>query len=219
MSNPIAQPLPSSQNYAAFSVGDLNGMNPGSGEFAYMSPDTLMSYCSARLKGIDAQVKEQFAKQEAANHATTALSALMQALGSSNGGAIVNAQTDPQGQQIQKAFQNALDATAGDGATNTAVRNEYAKFLETACLPKDDKYGVAPGAGGDKSATIDAKELQGMSDNIKQAQSDLNSGTEMSMIKLQQLMSQRQTAISTCTNLVSTLDQAQIAIAQNLKSG
>lgn len=217
MTATINNPVTSSLTYDAFSVGGHSGMNPVSGDFSYLSPETLMGYCQSRLQGIDSQVKEQFAKQEAANHTTTALSALMQALASSNGGAIVDAQHDPQGKEIQKAFQNALDASAGDGPTNTAVRNEYAKFLQTALLPKDEKYGVSPAAGSDNCATIDAKELQGMSDNIKQAQTDLNSHSELAMIKLQQLMSQRSTAISTCTNLIATMDRSNDAITQNFK--
>jgi len=215
-------PVNTVPNYTAqgFTLGVTgdNGITSASADFAYMTPDTLMTYCESRLKGIDTQVKEQFAKQQSANKESTALTALMQALAGAGGASINDARTDTAGTNIKAAFVHALDASVGDPATFAAVKAEYSKFLATAYEDDDSPYKVPKADSKDTCSTIDDKELQDMSANIKDAQSNLNSGSELAMIQLQQLMSQRQTAISTCTNLISTLNQASTGIAQNLKA-
>jgi hypothetical protein len=46
----------------------------------------------------------------------------------------------------------------------------------------------------------------------------LNSGTELDMITLQTLMSQRQTAVTTCTALLQAQQQTSQAVAKNFGS-
>jgi hypothetical protein len=222
MSSPPINSVPTagSQDYlyganAALGPNAASPLGMSTADFSYMTPDALMTYCETRLQGIDTQVKTQFAKQQQANKESTALTNLMQALSAGNGGDIHGGDTTSNG--IQDAFKKALDASAGDPATFNAVKAEYAKYRGTALVPDVSGYDVAPSDTSDKDNLVTDKELQGMSANIKDAQANLNSGTELAMINLQQLMSQRQTAVSTCTNLISTLDQAPTAIAQNLK--
>ncbi len=51
---------------------------------------------------------------------------------------------------------------------------------------------------------------------VENIQKDLNSSTELSMINLQSLMSQRQEAIQLCTNLVQSLGDQVNKIAENV---
>lgn len=53
-------------------------------------------------------------------------------------------------------------------------------------------------------------------DPIKGVQSDLNSGSELAMINLQSLMSQRQSAIQTVTNMVQQVGDSMNKIAANI---
>ena len=52
--------------------------------------------------------------------------------------------------------------------------------------------------------------------NLKNDAADLNSDSEMTMITLQSLMSQRQTAVQLTTNLVQSLGDQQNSIAKNI---
>ncbi len=64
---------------------------------------------------------------------------------------------------------------------------------------------------------IDVADMTAMSTTaVENIQKDLNSSTELSMINLQSLMSQRQEAIQLCTNLVQSLGDQVNKIAENV---
>jgi len=50
---------------------------------------------------------------------------------------------------------------------------------------------------------------------VKMAE-DIKGGAEISMLQLQQLMAQRQTAVQLTTNMMSKLDQTQDSIVKNV---
>jgi hypothetical protein len=67
------------------------------------------------------------------------------------------------------------------------------------------------------SSTIDVADFTTMTTTaVQNIQKDLNSSTELSMINLQSLMSQRQEAIQLCTNLVQSLGDQVNKIADNV---
>ena len=55
-----------------------------------------------------------------------------------------------------------------------------------------------------------------LTQNLKNDAANLNSDSEMTMINLQSLMSQRQTAVQLTTNLVQSLGDQQNSIAKNI---
>ena len=58
--------------------------------------------------------------------------------------------------------------------------------------------------------------MQSFIDRLQGCASDLNSNSELQMIQLQSLMSERQTAIELTTNLVQSLGNQAEKIAQNV---
>ncbi len=63
---------------------------------------------------------------------------------------------------------------------------------------------------------ISSTELQGYVQTLSDAAGNLNSNSELEMVQLQSLMSQRQTAVSLTTNLVQSLGDQENKIADNI---
>lgn len=66
------------------------------------------------------------------------------------------------------------------------------------------------------SDTLQKEQVSSISESIKGLQSDLNSGTELGMIQLQSLMSQRQSSVQMVTNLIQSLGEQMKGIAGNV---
>ena len=187
---------------------------------AYLTPDALMNYVATRLQGIDAQVNTAFKQQQTNNASSEALTALQTALGKYTNSSSIGAGDTATQTEISTAFQTAYDAAAGDTGTQQAIAAQYGKFLSSARLPADPAHGVrnvpAPAPGDDDGSVDGTKEIQPMCDALKNAQTDLNSSSELSMINLQSLMSQRQTAVQTVTSMVATLGDTTKAISEKI---
>jgi hypothetical protein len=181
------------------------------GESAYLTPDALMSYCQTRLRGLDTQVQAAFAKQKEANADSAVLSSLSSDF-----------------QTPSKDLD--LTSTSPDPDLGNMTPAQYveraAEKLETAASKVSDpqaKEALLEAArnlkgeirAGNKS--FQASDFKNMTaDAVGKIQQDLNSGTELSMINLQSLMSQRQSAIQMCTNLVQSLGDQCNKIAENV---
>ncbi|HEY8041388.1 MAG TPA: hypothetical protein VIF15_16395, partial [Polyangiaceae bacterium] len=71
--------------------------------------------------------------------------------------------------------------------------------------------------GGVVANVVDgATDVKGWIQELSDVQSTINQGSELQMIKLQSLMSQRQTAIQLTTNLVQSLGDQLNKIAENI---
>jgi hypothetical protein len=197
-----------------------------------MTPDALFSYCSARINGIDAQVKGAFAQQQRNNDIQGAIGDAIGCLnraitggtdGSNQWGrasidfywnAINKAggPETPEGQKLLgqlKAFAGSM-SKSGDNSMIDLVSDgakwDAYKKANSSQLDRD-----LPGWGGIDHDKVDTavKSLSSMND-------ELGKGGELEMIKLQSLMSQRQLAIQMTTNLIQTLNDSSKTIAGNL---
>jgi hypothetical protein len=211
--------------------------------FVYLTPDALMGYCESRLQGIDTQVQEAFAKQEMGNADATQLSNLagLDALSAPKDNLDLSTLDG-----FQKAWDayKAIQATAQsiqDPATKQAVNNVAYQLQKTLTSALDDMLNPKTGdpsqfkddadvqnffggkfnsvgiKTGGTSQSIDTAGWQSLvTDAVKNVQQDLNSNSELSMINLQSLMSQRQEAIQVCTNLVQSMGDQCDKIAENV---
>jgi hypothetical protein len=179
-----------------------------------MSPDALMVYCQKRLQDCDTQINNAFQQQEQHNKSSSAITDLVKVLQST--AQSTNLSADEK-QRVMDAFQAALDATANDPQAHDAIAAQRIAFMTTGQIAESDaNKTIYHGAGDDNAAIDGTKEVQPMIDSLNQTQKDLNSGAELSMINLQTLMSQRQTAVSVCTNLVQKLNDTMSQITGNL---
>jgi hypothetical protein len=224
-SNPSGDGVPitdtSSSPSSAVSAGD--GLASAStDEFASLTPDALMAYCESRLHSIGDQVNTIFSSQELRNSETTAAQSVIQAFQANIAGVSNDAATCT---TIETSLQNLivhLKATDPDCPGLGALEQTYNNVLFSGTGPTGDlKYQdpdlyPAHEATQAPDQTYSDTEMQGYVSNLQSFVSGLNSDSELQMVQLQSLMSQRQTAIELTTNLVQSLGDQSEKIAENV---
>jgi hypothetical protein len=169
-----------------------------------MSPDSLMAYCSSRLQSLDGQMQTIFTAQQTDAKVTQDLNQIATAM---------NDLPAP------GSGSNPTVKVSGDDAT--AIRNAYQQAINdaqktnpqlAASLKKDLDSFNSHLTGG----AIPNSNVGNLTQNIKNYSSQINSDSELSMINLQSLMSQRETAIQLTTNLVQSLSQQTSDITKNI---
>lgn len=226
-SNPFSstQPLPPTPSSA-----DPSGSVDTSSDddfAAGLSPDALMSYCQTRLDSIDGQIKESFASQQnsaAIINQITSFADTLHGFNSDVNGASdcrdLETQFQTTIQSIQTTDPNCAALPDIIKAYNTMVYSGDggAAFLHSTSGPDMIDPGQYPPSTDSQQGNdnLSTPELQGYTTTLTDAASNLNSAAELSMVQLQALMSQRQTAISLTTNLVQSLGDQENKIADNI---
>jgi hypothetical protein len=204
--------------------GSEVSLDPSTSEF--LTPDALEAYCESRLNSIDGQVQSIIARQQLSYSESSGLQTVLQKLQEHTSG-VTNDPTacaameqplhdlieqlkahDPGCPELGKLKQlyNNLVYT-GTGSTDTDANG----------MPYEDADNYPPAKNGPEGdGTIDSTEMQTFISGIQGCASDLNSDSELQMIQIQSLMSQRQTAIELSTNLVQSLGDQADKIAANV---
>lgn len=156
----------------------------------YLTPDAMLVYCQTRLNDINTQCKDIMSRQEKNTKDQGALGELVKTLNRFQDGGDANGKAT-----IDQAYDKAIAAVGGSntelGAKLAIDRNTFFNKQEA---PKND--------------------VQACLSSTKSMQSQLNSDSEIDMIRMQSLMSQRQTAIQLTTNIIQSLnDQANKIVA------
>jgi hypothetical protein len=158
----------------------------------YLTPDAMLVYCQSRLTGINTQCRDIMTRQEKNAKDQAAIGDLVSTLTTYQDGVKGDW---PKIQKIKDAYAKAIDDVGGPQST---IGKELVHDLET-LLGDADKNGIG--------SLITA---------AKSHQSELNSSSEIDMIRLQSLMSQRQTAIQLTTNIVQSLNDQTNKIVANI---
>ena len=190
-SNPIAAP----QASTTYDLG------------AGISPDTLMVYCETRMRGLNDQMDAFFKKQQIGNKNTAKINEALEALNNNSLGTSPT-NYEAQNNEMVGKLQAARDLahTTGDFATEAGLQ----KVLE------DLKGAVGQYPGSKSQNAISGDRVKGFIDSVKSINGQINANSELNMINLQSVMSQRQTAIQMCTNLVQSLGEQSKMIAANI---
>lgn len=173
-----------------------------------LTPEALMVYCSSRLSGIDQEMQSHFEKQQqyrAASSHLSSIQAKLNQLGAQPGGLqrdVGNGEADFQ--EIRHDFMDAIDALPAGSPERASVEKAFQDF----------RSSVTRNAGGDH--VFDQNECQKLAQSLASVSKDISGSAELDMISLQSLMSQRQTAVQLCTNLVSALGESSKSIAQKI---
>jgi hypothetical protein len=160
----------------------------------HLTPDALMTYLSTRLDGLDTQINAIFNRQQHTQAIQKALTNLRTAL----------AQMKPDGtapktiSDIQVALRHLTDV---DSDLGNAVRNQL----------NQDGYAFADG-----NENCSPEELKATMNYLDGVGKDADSSGQLDMIRLQSIMSARQTAIQLATNLVSALGESTKSIVSNI---
>jgi hypothetical protein len=208
------------------------GADPGA---SYLTPDALMVYVETRMGQIDTQVKATFSQQERTNAEQGIIRDALAQIQQNSGG--INTADPAKCQQMEQALEDAYDRlkamdprspeldklaavhdqmmASGSGpydTTNPDGKTVHHHYLST---QSDTPPSTISGDKGQDSI-LSTDEMKAFVDDLNAINSDMNSDSELQMIQLQSLMSQRQTAIQLATNLVQSLDDQANKIAQNV---
>jgi len=179
------------------------------GEFqGNLSPDALMTYLSTRLGGLDEQINGIFNRQLAQQKVQSAVNKIHEEVAKLNESAVGvvdmpgHDPKDPGSSEIEININRRIDELGQlDPKLAQTIRDELVKPGQILWV-QDGKY-LGSEVVGTKSF------LDGISKNLE-------SGAQMDMIRLQSLMSSRQTAIQLSTNLVASLGESTKAIVTNI---
>jgi hypothetical protein len=164
-----------------------------------LTPDALMVYLSTRMNGLDAQIDDIFASQQKNDAVRQVLNRIKALLNQLN-------ETDGKHDDENGAVQ----------ALEDLVRNDL--FAIDPALSKQLEVDLRqPGhiLEGHETSYL-SEEIDPTRQYIDNVMGDLESSSQMHMIRLQSLMSSRQTAVSLSTNLVAALGETSKSIANNI---
>jgi len=169
-----------------------------------LSPEALMAYCQSRLNSLDSQMNGIFSSQETNEKVTNDVNQVASAFG-----------------QLPGADGGSPSMIAVSPANHSAIDLAYTQAIADAGGPKTQLGSELAGQmnsfdNGIQNGSIRADVVSDHTENLKNYASSLNSNSELSMINLQSLMSQRQTAVQLTTNLVQSLGDQSNAIAKNV---
>jgi len=168
-----------------------------------LSPEGLMAYCQSRLQSLDGQMTGIFSSQQTNAKVTQDLNAIASQL---------SALPSPSSSSSTSITISAANAAAIEAAYTRAINDAGPTSSIGEQLTTDLGTFQTAAQGG----TISTDKASLLTQNLKNYTGDLNSDSELTMINLQSLMSQRQTAVQLTTNLVQSLGQQTSDIAKNI---
>jgi hypothetical protein len=216
----IGQPTAASNPYQQEISSGANTMYvpppAAAGDVTSMTPDALMAYCSSRLNSLDGQMKEVFAQQQLGTEEQSLIGGAVSLLqGFEQNGISNDPKTCTQVESQLEALYSKIQRMDPNSPALKTIATVHDELMASGTGPYTDTSGnhgfLGPGPNGyatghtEQDNTIDGDEMQGYVNQLQGAASSLNSSSELGMINLQSLMTQRQTAIQLTTNLVQTL--------------
>ncbi len=207
-------------NYAPM-LTSTSGPEPSGSSSVYLTPDALMAYCQSRLDSIDGQIRTGLGLQQQRIQEGVGLQGVLETLQKYAGGTTSRQDCLEMEQSLRDQIDGLLKndpSFPGLGRLMQAYNDLV--FTGTGGIgdnPMKFYPGYPPAAGGHQGdALLNTTDMQNVIAAVSGSVSDLNSGAELQMIKMQSLMSQRQTAVQLSTNLVQALGDQASKIAQNI---
>lgn len=198
------------------SISNVNTpFNTGIVSPGHLTPEGMMLYLETRLGGLDEQINVIMNKQKQSEAGRKALQETLNLLAScpEEGGEI-------DARKLADGFDN-LAQTFG-----VAASHEIEKVMPDSIRNRiGDGNNDGNWGSGYKSGSPDAEnpplklskeDLQAAKSQFETMIKDIESGAELEMIKLQSLMSARNTAISLSTNMASGIGKGTEAITNNV---
>lgn len=168
-----------------------------------LTPESMMVYLTTRLGSVDDQVQTIFANQETAEKIRAAIDDVRKLLNSLD--------EDTNKEALLKGSEGVLEDV-------TAIIDEQIALVdpELAQSIKSDLQREGHILQGSESQ-YRTLQLENTREYLDSVVRDLESTAEMNMIRLQSLMSARQTAISLATNLLAKLHDASQKVVDNIR--
>jgi hypothetical protein len=192
------------------------------GSSSGLTPDALMNYCSSQLDSIDSAIDTTMESDQDATQVSQKLQGLIETFQQSSNGVTNDPGTCQALESGLGSIISSMQNTDPNNPNLGPMIQTYNDMVESgtgpsASTPYIDEAQYAPKAtANNNDNTYGADEMQGFISTLQGASSSLDSGSEMNLVQLQSLMSQRETAISLTTNLVQALGDQTNSIASNI---
>jgi hypothetical protein len=180
----------------------------------HLTPDGMVIYLQTRLGSLDDQINTIMNKQKASESARKALQAIQNEMANvgEEGGTVnldvyaktLNDITQSMGPKAAAELLASFPQSIQDQLELTPATND-------ASGPNVDVYQATS-----DTVKLSKEDVTATKTYIENAIKDVESGSELEMIKLQSLMSARNTAISLATNMMSAIGKGAEAIVGNI---
>ena len=224
------QQVNSGNTTATTSVGSPMSIPKG------LSMDAILAYLTIQLNNIDSQLNNFMDKQEKTANAQQALAALKTNLMNYD----TSGNNCAQKEQIIKDMKTAYDNLPPNDPARAQLEEQFQKFAGTACLNdnkdvgglRSDNFSLATltqddiskiannptrhdKGNGDNAMDAD-KELKPMQDSIASITESVGKTSELDMVQINSLMSQRQMFVQMASGMAKSYDDTGMAIAKNI---
>ena len=173
----------------------------------HLTPEAMMIYLSARLSSIDAEIQELFDKQQLLEKLKEPLHAIQNVLAGADGKAVPI--SNEQAQLLVEQLELVRDLD--QGTFDDILDQLQAAGIDVSV---NDRGGISVAF---EDGVLTARQAEAFRGIIDGASKTLDSSAQLEMIKLQSLMSQRQTLIQMSSNIVASLGKSDEAIAANFR--
>jgi len=185
---------------------------PGDGT-ALLTPQALLAYCAESIDSVDSQMQDIFNQTQSMTSLVNDVQTLANNVGTyaQNG---VTSQSDLE--NLESQFAAAINAAGGPTTTIGAELVSAAKNLDPNVTFPNSFLSSSSVMAATTSTSASSDDVANAAKALSDTANDIGSDQQLDMIKLQSLMSQQQTAVQMCTNLVQSLGQIDQDIAANI---
>ncbi len=181
----------------------LDAVAPVDSSTVALTPDALLAYCQSQIDSIDSSVQGYMAGQKQTAETKQALGSTMDGL---------RAWAQQIGGAGKDTNQDKIDAFT-----------DQLKALQEQCPQAAKSIGDAiqilntDAKGGDGTdATVSTTDIEKAIEDLSDVNTQLDSASQLTMIKLQSAMSQREQAIQLTTNILQTLNDGATKVIGNI---
>jgi len=188
-----------------------------------LTSDSLMSYCDSQLDSIDGEIDTTMESDNDATQVSQQLQGVIETFQQNSGG--VNSSFNSCA-SLESALGNVVTQMQQTDPSNpnlgplTQTYNNMV-WSGTGGTPAYGGPQLMPGFppvqnGPQGDGTLSTDEMNSYISTLQGAAGSLDSGSEMNLVQIQSLMSQRETAIQLTTNLVQSLGDQTNSIVSNI---
>jgi hypothetical protein len=196
-----------------------------------LDEDTLMTYCTAQLNDLNADIKDKLANQQQMREYKSRINAVKSEIMTADG-----AYTPEQRKQILTDLAKLIRDTPENTPNHQTLMDTLQAYRKSAVYANSDQAPGPPNidgylandaraiqdeaAGADTSGNannLDNDELKNLADKLDSVSDDVGKNAELDMLSLQDLVSKRQMAVQVTSQIMAKFAQSQETIANNIK--
>ena len=194
-----------------------------------LTSDDLMTYCATQLNQLDGNIKQHMAQQQQARVQADKLGKLKAIMTGQ-----IGAGDSSRKAEVIKALKEAYDSLDPHDPRRDKLNDTFCRFMDTATYNDSSETRVTDGArynlltitdeqvgriasNGTNGNEVTDPEMQRFAADIEPMASDVGKRAELAMIDLQAMISQRQMAVQMTTQMISKINEAQMAIISQIK--